>query len=50
MAKESKDDLCPRCSSRMRKSFSSISGNAKYLNFVCSQCGHKETKCTGILG
>ena len=50
MEKQQVEGACPRCKAKMRGSFSSISGNAKYINFVCNACGHKETKCIGVLG
>ena len=46
---ESDEGKCPKCSMKMRKSFGSISGNSKYVNFVCEQCGHKDTKCMGLM-
>jgi len=50
MVKESKEDSkCPKCSKKMRMSFSSISGNSKYVSFQCEDCGHKEMKCVGML-
>ncbi len=44
-----KEGTCPKCSARMIKNFSTISGNAKYITWMCESCGHKETKCLGIL-
>ncbi len=46
---EKKEGRCPKCSARMIKNFASISGNAKYINWVCEGCGFKETKCLGVL-
>jgi hypothetical protein len=46
---EEKEGKCPKCNGRMIKNFASISGNAKYINWVCEGCSHKETKCLGVL-
>jgi hypothetical protein len=40
---------CPKCSSPLNKSFATISGNSKYLNWECEVCNYKEMKCTGIV-
>ena len=40
---------CPKCQSPMTKSFATVSGNAKYLNFECEVCSYREMKCTGVL-
>jgi C4-type Zn-finger protein len=49
MEKQDTTGSCPKCKAKMRQSFGSISGNSKYVNFVCTQCGYKETKCIGLL-
>lgn len=46
---EKREGLCSKCSGRMIKNFASISGNAKYINWVCEDCGHKVIKCLGVL-
>ena len=46
---EKAEGKCSKCSGRVIKNFASISGNAKYINWVCEDCGHKETKCLGVL-
>lgn len=48
-SEDKKEGTCPKCSAKMTKNFASISGNAKYINWVCEGCGHKETKCLGVL-
>jgi hypothetical protein len=49
MEKKESSGACPKCKGKMRQSFGSISGNSKFVNFVCMACGFKETKCIGIL-
>ncbi len=45
---QKEEGKCPSCNAKMRKSFSSISGNSKFVSFQCD-CGHKETKCMGMV-
>lgn len=47
-SEQKEEGTCPSCGAKMRKSFSSISGNSKFVSFQCA-CGHKETKCLGMV-
>ncbi|MGM5481199.1 MAG: hypothetical protein ACQESE_02190 [Nanobdellota archaeon] len=42
------DRNCKECGQPMKKTGTMNSGNATYLLFTCTVCGHKDQICTGI--
>ncbi len=42
------DEKCPDCGKRMIKSSSYMSGNSRFVEWECDDCGRKDTKCLGL--
>lgn len=39
---------CKNCNGKLVKKSSMNSGNAKYIKYICDNCGNIEDKCEGL--